>query len=262
MSDTALVRYERDGRIAHIVLNRPQKLNAINDALTAQLESAFERFDTDPSAWVAVLRGAGRAFSAGGDVKERHTKSREEMLRDGGPQGRGVNLGDLMYKSVNSKPVIAACHGYAVGAALGLALECDLVIAEENTIFQVSEVSRGLAPARLWAAMRMRGSGSFANEVALTGRQFNASEAAAAGLINRAVPPGEHVSAAVALADRVAENPPLGTRVLVRSMRFALDSLEREMTALVDPYRLYLTKDFEEAAKAFVEKRKPEFRGE
>jgi enoyl-CoA hydratase/carnithine racemase len=263
VTDCGLVRYEREGRVAQIILNRPEKLNALNDSITADLKAAFRVFDADPDAWVGVLRGAGRAFCSGADVKERHLRPREEVARDGGGPGLGVNdLNTLMYQTANWKPVVAACHGYVIGSGVRLALGCDLVVAEEDTVFQVNEVQRGIQSSRLWATMSTRGSGSFANEVALTGRRFSGREAFAAGLLNRCVPRGEHLAAALELAGRIAENPPLGARATVRTIRFALERMEREMAALTDGYRLYLTHDFQEATRAFVEGRKPVFRGE
>jgi enoyl-CoA hydratase/carnithine racemase len=209
-----------------------------------------------------VLSGAGRAFSSGGDIKDRHRKSREEMIRDGGPASREGNLGDIFYNTVNCKPIIAACHGYVMGAGLMLAFDSDLVVADPETVFQMSEVARGIAPARLWATLAMRGSRAFATDVALTGRRFTAGEAAAAGLLTSVSEPGEHLAEAHRIADLIAANPPLGARNLVRATRFTMERFEREQSALVEPFKFYLTRDFEEAARAFSDGRKPDFRGE
>ena len=144
----ALVTYERDGEIATITLNRPDKLNAFSDELVGALGEELHRFDMDDQAHVAILCGNGRAFSSGADVKQRQLRSREEFLRLGGPQGRGTHSSDLLTKAVNWKPVIAAPHGYVLGLSVGIVLECDLIVAEEGTRFQVTETSRGLGASK------------------------------------------------------------------------------------------------------------------
>ena len=110
----ALVNYEQDGEIVTLTLNRPEKLNAFSDELVGALSDALHRFDGDETAQIAILCGAGRAFSSGADVQQRQLRSREEFLKLGGPQGRGTHSADLLTKSVNWKPVIAAAHGYVL----------------------------------------------------------------------------------------------------------------------------------------------------
>ena len=168
MSKTAggeFIRYECRDRIATITFNRPEKLNAFNDDMVMQLARALRQFDIDPEADVAVLRGEGRAFSSGADVHQRQLRSEDELKKHGGPQGWGANASELFVKAVNWKPVIAAPHGFAVGLGLGIVLESELIVAEEDTRFQVTETSRGLASSRYWALLNFRGAGSFATEV-------------------------------------------------------------------------------------------------
>ena len=250
-----LVRYERDGAVATLTLNRTEKLNAFNDDLVIALGEALRRFDTDPDAHVAILCGAGRAFSSGADVHQRQLRSREEMVRLGGPAGVGANSFDLLTQSVNWKPVIAAVHGYVMGMSLNLALECDLVVAEAGTKFQVTETPRGLGGAKYWALLDMRSAGAFGLEVALTGRFFTAEEAHAAGVINRVALKGEHMASARELALAVAANPPLSVRATVRSRRWYMERQAREVVMMSAPLNLHLTEDFREAASAFAEKR-------
>src|SRR5213075_3122248 len=114
------------------------------------------------------------AFSSGADVQQRQLRSREEFLKLGGPQGRGTHSSDLLTKSVNWKPVIASAHGYVLGLSVGIVLECDLIVAEEGTRFQITETSRGLGAGKYWALMHYRGGGAFTMEAALTGRFFTA----------------------------------------------------------------------------------------
>src|SRR3989442_6824760 len=125
-----LVEYTSDDHVVPLTLNRPEKLNAFSDELVVALNDALRRFDADPDALVAILCGNGRAFSSGADVQQRQLRSREEFQRLGGPQGYGANSADLLTKSVNWKPVIAAPHGYVLGLAVGIVLESDLVVAE------------------------------------------------------------------------------------------------------------------------------------
>src|SRR5260221_10815213 len=172
--DQNFVEYSCADRIATITLNRPDKLNAVSDEVVRQLDEALHRFDLDPEAEVAILNGSGRAFSSGADVRQRQLRSREEFEKLGGPQGRGANSADLLTRAVNWKPVIAAVHGYVLGLALGLTLECDLIVAAEGTRFQLTETSRGLGASRYWALFQYRGAGAFGDEIAFTGRFFTA----------------------------------------------------------------------------------------
>ena len=252
-----LVEYASEDHVVTLTLNRPEKLNAFNDELVVALTDALRRFDADPDAYVAILCGSGRAFSSGADVQQRQLRSREEFQRLGGPQGFGAHSADLLTKSVNWKPVIAAPHGYVLGLAVGIVLESDLIVAEAGTKFQITETPRGLGAARYWGLMHFRGAGAFGTEVALTGRFFTAEEAQAAGLINRVAPAGAHMDVARELARAVCQNPPLSVRATVRSRRWYMDQLGREIMMQSAPLKLYLSEDFQEAARAFAEKRKP-----
>jgi enoyl-CoA hydratase/carnithine racemase len=253
-----LVEYVCRDRIATLTLNRPEKLNAFSDDLVRRLAEALRRFDLDPAAEVAVLCGRGRAFSSGADVHQRQLRRREEFEALGGPQGWGANSADLFTRAVNWKPVIAAPHGYAMGLAFGIVLESDLIVAEAGTRFQITETSRGLGGARYWALMHFRGAAAFAEEVALSGRFFTAEEALAAGVVNRVAAKGRHLEAARELAAEVAKNPPLSVRATVRTRRWYMEQLTREVAMQTAPLKLYLTEDFREAARAFTEKRAPD----
>ena len=256
------VEYSCAERIATITLNRPDKLNAVSDEVVAQLAEALRRFDLDPEAEVAILNGKGRAFSSGADVQQRQLRSREEFLKLGGPQGRGTHSADLLTKAVNWKPVIAAAHGYVLGLSVGIVLECDLIVAEEGTRFQITETSRGLGAGKYWALMHYRSGAAFSMEAALTGRFFTAEEAFRANLINRVAPKGKYLDVARELAGEVIKNPPLSVRSTVRMRRWYMDRMGREIMHQTAPERLYLTEDFQEAARAFTEKRKPKaFKG-
>jgi enoyl-CoA hydratase/carnithine racemase len=255
MPDSQLVEYHCADRIATIALNRPDKLNAMSDGLVAQLARCMQRFDQDTDADVAVICGNGRAFSAGADVRQGQMKSREELARAGDPMGLGSPLSDLLTRSTHWKPVVCAVHGYALGMALGLVLQCDLIVAEAETRFQVTETSRGLGGYRHWALFQARQAGAFGDEVSLTGRLFTAEEAFAAGVITRLAPKGEALAAARELALALAKNPPLSVRETVRVRRWYMSRFVQEVAFQTQHLRLELTEDFAEAVKAFAEKR-------
>ena len=253
----SLVEYACSDAIATITLNRPDKLNAVNDDMVRQIAAALKRFDTDNDAHVAILCGRGRAFSTGADVRQRQLRSREEFEKHGGAQAQDASSHDLLLRAVNWKPVIAAVHGYVLGLSLGLTLECDLIVAEEGTKLQVTETSRGLSGAKYWALLNFRGGGAFATDVALTGRFFTAEEAKAAGVIERVAPQGRLMEEARVLASDVAKNPPLAVRSTIRARRYYLEQLSREVLMQVNLAKLHLTEDFAESARAFAEKRPP-----
>src|SRR5438552_11819417 len=254
------VRYEPKGAICHIVLNRPEKLNAANDQLVEEVNDALFEFDADPELKVAIISGAGRAFCSGADVRQRQLRTREELKRLGGPAGRRSRengLGD----AVNWKPVIAAVHGYALGLGYSLSQSCDLVVAAAGTKFQIREVQRGLGGAQHWVATWFWTGSRFANEVALTGRMFTAEEALWHGMVNRVLPQPELMSAAEALAAEIIENPPLAVSANGAATRWTASETQRPSTRSTPRRGVHLTEDFHESAKAFVEKRKPKFKG-
>src|SRR5688572_29668434 len=221
------VLYEKKGPICHIILNRPEKLNAATDQLVEEVNDALFEFYADESLMVAIISGAGRAFCSGADVQQRQLRTREEMRRLGGPAGRRSRengLGD----TVNWKPAIAAVHGYALGLGYSLAMSCDLVVAAEGTKFQIREVQRGLASGQHWVATWFWTGSRFANEVALTGRMFGADEALQHGMVNRVVPQAELIPTAEALAADIVQNPPLAVRANVRVMRWFVNDMQRQ----------------------------------
>jgi len=262
VSTQQLVLYERHHHVATITLNRPEKRNAFNADLVRALREALAQYDQDQDAYVAILCGAGKAFSSGADVQERQMRTPEEFRRLGGPQEPDAHTGDLFIRSVNWKPVIAAVHGAVMGLGLGVAFACDLVVAETDTRFQITETPRGLGGARFWSLLQYCGTAAFATEVALTGRFFSAEEALKAGLICSVAPEGRVMEHAMSLAQRIAANPPLSVQSTVRVRRWFMDQAERMAVAFTDPMKLYLSEDFREAVAAHVEKREPAgFRG-
>jgi len=199
MSDP--VRVERKGPVTTVILNRPEARNAVNGPTAAALYAAFEQFDRDDSASVAVLWGDNGTFCAGADLKAFGTPETNAVHRTGpGPMGPS--------RMVLSKPVIAAVSGYAVAGGLELALWCDMRVAEEDAVFGVF--------CRRWGVPLIDGGTvrlprlighSRAMDMILTGRGVTAPEAMAMGLANRVVPKGQARQAAEELAAQLAALP-------------------------------------------------------
>jgi enoyl-CoA hydratase/carnithine racemase len=252
-----LVNYSVVDRIAIIEMNRSAKRNAINKAITTALVDAFDRFDEDDETDAAILCGAGPAFSSGADVGEGQMATRTQLERSRDPLGLAHPFAELLHRCRNWKPVIAAVHGYAIGMSLGLMLDCDLCVCEEDTRLQVTETSRGLGGYRHWALMKARGASMFADEICLTGRPFSAQEALAAGLVTRVAAAGGGRDMALALAREMTACPPLSVRETVRIRRWHMHGKTREIAFQTEGSRLHLTEDFQEAVRAFAEKRPP-----
>ena len=255
-----LVQYRQQDAIAHIVLNRPEKLNAFSDDMSKALADALYRFYDDEDAMVGIVSGNGRAFCSGADVKQRQLRPEAELKKLGGPAGREGDIRPPFFKPPVGKPLIAAMHGYVYGAGLRIALYCDLTVAAKGTKFQVTEVVRGVNGIPFWMMLTQRGAGALADEVCMTGRAWLAEEALACNLLNRLTEPGEHVAAAEKLAREILQVPPLAVRAIVETRRSALEEIDVKAYAL-RPRSLHLSEDFRESARAFVEKRAPQFQG-
>ncbi len=257
------ILYEKKGQITYVTMNRPEVRNAINDKMQEEIIDAFRQFDRDEEAGVAIFSGAGKCFTSGADVKQRQLRPPEELKKFGGPVGISVPAGGALGlgQSLNWKPVIAAVHGYVVGQGLPFVTLCDLVVASEDSRFQLTEVSRGLGGAAHWAKMHFYAPGKLVNEVALTGRWFSPQEALTMGLVNRVAPAGQHVVEAEKLANEILANPPLSVRTNVRVIRWYMLRTTEDAEVYERERKLHQTEDFREAAKAFTEKRKPVFHG-
>ena len=248
--------YKRRGRVGYIMFNRPQALNAVNDQFEEDLHSAMLEFDLDDEAWVAIIHGAGKSFCAGADIKQRLVGMTPDQSarRQKGPNAEGYTG-----RSANWKPIIAAVHGYALGAGIVIAVESDMIVASEDVKFGITETRRGLPAGRIWAKVNAFMPSKVLSEMTITGEPIEAAELYRLGLINRLVPVGEHLSAAEKLAEKVLKSPPLATRAAVKLLRrqWVQPSADADMQML--PLKLHETEDFKEASLSFMEKRPPEY---
>lgn len=266
MSDPIL--YEQDGHVVTLTLNRHDTRNAITgDEMIDAIVNACERINADHSVRVAILTGAGSAFSSGGNVKDMRDKAgmfagTPSQIRDG--YRYGVQRIPLALDKLEV-PIIAAVNGAAIGAGCDLAVMCDMRIASEKAFFAESFVKVGLiaGDGGGWLLPRVIGV-SRANEMAFTGDRVDAQTALAWGLVSRVVAPDELLSAANELAQRIAVNPPTALRMTKQLIKDGEDSplaqsleLAAGMQALA-----HQTQDHVEAVNAIIDKRPPKFTGD
>jgi len=250
----------RDG-IGWVILNRPEAMNAVNDAMRDALPQAVAAMEADSAVRVIVLAGSGpRAFCVGADIREaRPSETPVEA------HARLTAMRWITGVAAAQKPVIAAIHGFCLGGGLELALAADIRIAAPDAAFGLPETALGLIPGGggTQRLARLIGTGR-ALDLILTGDRIDAAEAFRLGLITRLVPDGEDLRAAAqALAARIAARPPRATAFAKAAVKGALDqpldaglAQERSLFAL-----LLGTEDRQEAARAFAAKRTPEFKG-
>jgi enoyl-CoA hydratase/carnithine racemase len=257
VSEYETMVYRRAGKTGYITFNRPQVLNAVNDQFERDLHAVLLEFDTDEDAWVAIVHGAGRAFCAGADVKQRFASMtpQQQAARE-----RGSTPESYLGRSINWKPVIAAVHGYALGAGVAIAAECDLIVASEEAQFGITETKRGLPGSRVWAKLNAFMPSKIVSEMVITGEPVGAPELYRLGLINRLVTLGKHLEAAQELAERVLQAPPLACRAGVRLTRRQWVQPSTDADLYIQPLKLHLTEDFKESSRAFVEKRPPVYK--
>lgn len=253
-SEPSLVEYSVTDGVATIALNRPAKLNAFTDDMVLELKAALDRFDADPDARVAILKGNGRAFSTGADVLERQLRPREELIALGGPAAPAASSHPILYEFVNWKPVIASLHGYVLGMALGIAIKCEIIVAAAGTQMQVTEISRGLFAGTYWSIFQWRVGGTVADRIFFEGAIFTAEQALDWGLIHEVAEPDQLDAVASAWAHKIMELPPLAVQALVRSRRWTLESLERDHKLVKEAWKLHLTDDFRARAQAFADR--------
>lgn len=251
------VRYEVDGRVATLTLNRPDQRNAVNPELAGALEEATDRFEADDDVWVAVLTGAGGFFSAGADLKAIAAGRGRELATERAGFGGFV-------RHPRRKPVIAAVRGPALAGGTELVLACDLVVAGSDASFGLPEVTRGIVAAAggLFRLPRVLPRAR-AIELILTGDRIDAAEAHRLGLVNAVVDPDEVLPTARALAERICGNAPVAVRESLALARQADDISEDDGWRLSAEAmeRIRQTEDAAEGPRAFAEKRAPRWTG-
>jgi len=253
----ANVLVTRKGSIGTVQLNRPKLLNALSFELMNDLVNALEELDRDTLIRVIILTGNERAFAAGADLSEMSQATPVDIML-----GRRFELWDRIRKI--SKPIIAAVGGYCFGGGNELAMNCDVIIASETATFGQPEVNVGIMPGAGGTQRLTRAVGKYkAMEMILTGKSVSAEEAFRLGLVNHVVPPESLMEEAEKLASEIASKPPISVRAAKEAVLKAQDTtlevgLDFERKAF---YMLFATEDGKEGMQAFLEKRKPSFKG-
>ena len=256
--ETLLV--ERRGRVAVITINRPQKMNALNIQTRAEGAAALDELRDDAEVRVVVITGAGdKAFVAGADIAE--FEGRTAVTQ------RDVMTGRSLFTAVDvfPKPVIAMINGYCLGGGCELALSCDLRIASENAKLGQPEINLGIIPGGggTQRLTRLVGEGK-AMELILTGDVIDAQTAYNIGLVNMVVPAADLEAKTMEFANRIAEKSPVALRMAKEAVKTAARSnLDEGLRREIDLFALtFSSADKDEGVRAFLEKRKPDFKGE
>jgi len=258
MTDTVLVG--RDGDIATVTLNNPERLNALSLAMWERLGQAASELSADDSLRCIVIRGAGeKAFAAGADI----SAFERERANSGQARTYGARIGAAMQKLAECRhPVVALIQGACVGGGLLVAAQADLRICGESSRFGVPVKNLGLVEAydELQGMMRVVGRAATL-EILLEGRIWGAREAYEKGLVSRVVPDATVVEEAYATACRIAEGAPLAARWHKKFVRRLADPRPLEAEEFDESYACFDTEDFREGVAAFLAKRRPVFRG-
>ena len=253
----SLVAVERDDRIAVVLLNRPQQLNALSAELMEELVSTLQELDRDDEILAIVVGGNERAFAAGADIQELAQTSAIELYYQ-----RRIERWDAIRALWT--PLVAAVSGFCLGGGCELALACDLIVASETAQFGQPETGLGIIPGAGGTQRLTRAVGkALAMDVILSGRRLNAYEARDAGLVARVVTKEAWLEEAKRVARTIAEKGPVATRLAKESVDRAFETpltagLEAERRAL---YLAFASEDAREGLAAFTEKRAPEFKG-
>jgi enoyl-CoA hydratase/carnithine racemase len=254
------VTREDEGFVVAVEMHRPEVLNAMNTGMGEDLLACFKALALDGTVRAVVLTGAGeRAFSVGGDLKEREGMSDEAWRAQHVIFERGAHA--VLRCPV---PVIAAVEGFAMGGGCELAAMSDFVVASETAVFAVPEVTRGIFPGVGGTQLLPRILGApLAKELIYTGRRMEATEAKAAGLVNHLVPAGQARAKALEIAGTIAHNGPIAVRQAKKAIDYGGEiDLETGLILAIEAYNSCVTtEDRLEGVRAFNERRPPRFQG-
>ena len=263
--EAELIELRIDSGIATVILNRPDKRNAINDGLREQLISALGRVQAKKEVRALVLTGRGKAFCAGGDIaamKKRFEAPAGEVAFNGWKRQQRVHYAQALLHTLPI-PTIAAVNGPAIAGGCGLATLCDFTLASSEAEFGYTEVRIGFVPAIVSAFLLRQVGEKQARDLLLTGRIIGAEEAFRLGLVNEVVAPDHLLQRARALANSLLENSPASLAATKRLLKYyAAPELDTRIADAVDENaRIRTTTDFHEGITSFLEKRKPQWRG-
>ncbi len=251
------IQTEKEEQIGIVRLHRPTVLNALSHELMEELVAALQEFDNDDKIRVIILTGSDKAFAAGADIKEMSDETTVSiMLKD------RFATWDKVRKT--KKPIIAAVSGYALGGGCELAMTCDIIIASETAKFGQPEINIGVIPGAGGTQRLTRAIGKYkAMEIILTGRPITASEALAAGLVNKVVPAELLLDEAKVMAKEIAKKSPVAVKLAKEAILKVFDTsisegLEFERKNF---YMLFSSEDQKEGMRAFLEKRPANFTG-
>jgi enoyl-CoA hydratase len=250
---------ERRGRVALLTINRPAKLNALNIQTRAEGAAALDELREDDSVRVVVITGAGeKAFVAGADIGEFEGRTAVSQ--------RDVMTARSLFTAVDTfpKPVIAMVNGFCLGGGCELALSCDIRVASDRARFGQPEINLGIIPGGggTQRLTRIVGEGK-AMELILTGDMIDAQTAYTLGLVNAVYPAAELEPKTMELANRIAEKSPVALRMAKEAVKTAARAnLDEGLRREIDLFALtFSSQDKDEGVRAFLEKRKPEFKG-
>jgi len=251
------VKYETEGRIAVITLNRPEKLNAIDLDTAEELIKRWIDFRDNDQLWVAILNGEGRSFCAGADVGKIDLGGMWNIRKS-------LIYGDKKFSPRHYevwKPIIAAVQGHVLGAGFYLALECDLIIAAEDAEFGLPEPKVGI-PTLFSSDLHHYLSPCLAMELLLVSERINAKRAHTIGLLNQVVPRDLLLDSAKSMAEKICQNGPLGVRAMKEVFQRSREMDSTSRLALLEQIftPVMNSEDAAEGKRAFQEKRKPQWR--